>query len=137
MKKKKFISTVLVIVFVLSFAPATSAYIVITPFYLYTGAVTNSLIITNNTASCHSVITGLSSITRIEATQYLQRWNGSRWVNVENAVWSDSVNGRRLSMTNTRSNLSSGTYRVYVEATVFAGSNSEFVTGWSSSVTIP
>jgi hypothetical protein len=134
MKKQKFFSIVLIIVFVLSLAPATSAFVAIAPLYLYTNTVDNGLVISGSTATCKSVITGLSSVTRIEATQYLQRWNGSRWIDV--VTWSDSVNGRRLSMTNTRSNLSSGTYRVYVEATVFAGSNSEFVTGWSNSVTI-
>jgi hypothetical protein len=138
MKKQKLISAVLVVVFVLSLTPTVSAseYIAIAPLYLYTNTMTINLVIIGNTATCQTVVTGLSSVTRIEATHYLQRWNGSSWVTVTNATWSDSVNGRRLSMTNQRSGLGNGTYRVYAVARVFAGSNFETVPGWSNSVTI-
>jgi hypothetical protein len=39
-------------------------------------------------------------------------------------------------MTNEKSGLSSGTYRIYAVATVYAGTNSERVTGYSGSVLI-
>jgi len=135
---KKFISLFLAVVLVFSLTATVSAEtnIEITPFYLYTGSMTNSLIITGNTASCKTVVTGLSTVTKIETTQYLQIQSGNSWVNVSGASWSSSATSTRLSMTNEKSGLSSGTYRLYAESTVYSGTNSEKVTGYSNSVTI-
>jgi hypothetical protein len=140
---KKFVNIFLTVVFIFSFATSVSADektvssgIVNSARYLYTISISNNLVITGNTASCQTVVSGLSTVTKIEATQYLQKWNGSAWVNVSNAQWSDSVNGKRLSMTNEKSGLSSGTYRVYAEAFVYIDNNYEKVTGNSNSVTI-
>lgn len=136
MKIKKLVNLFLAVVFILSFSTAVSASVTISPFYLYTNTVDNNLVIISKTATCESTITGLSTVTKIESTQYLQKWNGSKWVDVSGASWSSSKNNTRLSMTNDKSGLSSGTYRVYVEATVYSGSKSEVVTGSSNSVTI-
>lgn len=104
------------------------------PYYLYTGSVESTLIISSKTAYCESTITGDSTVTKIYATQYLEKKNGDKWDYVDS--WSDSVNGNSLTMNNSKDNLDSGTYHVKTVATVYSGSKSEPVVKTSKEVTI-
>ena len=106
------------------------------PYYLYTGSVESSLNIVGGTAYCKSVIKGDNTVTQINATQYLEKKNGDKWEVVKNCTWSDSVNGKSLTISNSKDNLGSGTYRVRTVGTVYSGSKSEPVSNTSKEVTI-
>ncbi len=106
----------------------------ISPYYLYTGSVKSTLIISGKTAYCESVIKGDRTVTQIYAMQYLEKKNGNKWEIV--GSWSDSVNGNSLTMSNSKDNLGSGTYRVRTVATVYSGTKSEPVSDTSKEVTI-
>ena len=137
---KKSIFAVL-LAFSLLFSSGTSVYAysggnVASPYYLYTNSVNSTLIVSGKTAYCESTITGDSTVTKIYATQYLEKKNGSKWEVVSKGTWSDSVNGKSLSMSNSKDNLDSGTYRVRTVGTVYSGSKSEPVEKTSKEVTI-
>jgi len=106
----------------------------VSPYYLYTYSVKSTLVISGNTAYCESKITGDGTVTKIYAMQYLEKKNGDRWEIVDS--WSDSVNGNSLTMSNSKDNLGSGTYRVRTVGTVYSGSKSEPVVKTSKEVII-
>lgn len=106
------------------------------PYYLYTYSVESDLIIVNGTAYCKSIITGDSTVTKIYATQYLEKKNGDKWEIVKGCTWSDSVKGKSLTISNSKDNLGSGTYRVRTVGTVYSGSNSEPIEDTSKEITI-
>ena len=108
----------------------------VSPYYLYTYSVKSTLIISGKTAYCESSIKGDNTVTQIYATQYLEKKNGDKWEVVSNCAWSDSVKGKSLSMSNSKDNLNSGTYRVRTVGTVYSGSKSEPVEDISKEVTI-
>lgn len=96
--------------------------------YLYTA----SSILSNNgtTATCTSSATGATSITKITATQYLEKrtWLSSemKWVWVCIDYWSTSVDSNILpSMANSKYDLSSGTYRLRTVFELYVGNSSK------------
>lgn len=105
------------------------------PRYAYTTSVTSTLSISSNTAYCKSILRGDSTVTKIEAVQYLEKKNGTKWQIVSGCTWSDSANSRYLTVSNSKSGLSSGTYRVRAVFTVYSGTSYETVEKISSEVT--
>ena len=77
-----------------------------------------------------------TTATKIEAVQYLEKKSGSKWYVVTDGTWTDSVNDSLLIVSNNKSGLTSGTYRVRTVFTVYSGSDSEKVTAISKEVTI-
>ena len=108
----------------------------VSPYYLYTYSVKSTLIISKDTAICESKITGDSTVTQIYATMYLEKKNGDKWEVVSDCTWSDSVKGKSLTISKSKDNLDSGTYRVRIVGTVYSGSKSEPVEDISKEVTI-
>ena len=108
----------------------------VSPYYLYTYTAKSKLTISNRTAECESTLEGYMSVTKISAAQYLEKKNGSEWETVSLGTWSNSVDGDRLIMSNTKSNLSSGTYRLRTVFTVYSGTKSESVEMVSDETTI-
>lgn len=104
------------------------------PWYLYTTTVTSVLSTSGTTGTCTSSAKGLSSVTKIEGTQYLEKKTLWWWDTVEE--WSSSSSNNALHMNNSKSGLDSGTYRVRTVFTVYSGSSSEEVEKISSEVTI-
>lgn len=98
--------------------------------YVYTASVGCYLDISNNEATCTSMIEGYSEVTRIAVTQYLQKWNGSEWQSV--AIWSDSYNLQDVTYVNYKSSLTNGTYRVKTFGTIYCGNNYENITIYSA-----
>lgn len=96
------------------------------PRYAYTSSVTSSLMISGTTATCTSSATGLTGATKIEAYQYLEKKiSEDKWDPV--AHWSTSVSGNILEgMTNIKTDLGSGTYRLRTEFVVYKGSMAEY-----------
>lgn len=137
--KRKVIAIMLAISTLFSMGVSVCAYNgenTASPYYLYTYSVKSSLTIVGGTAYCKSVITGDNTVTQIYATQYLEKKNGSKWEVVKNCTWSDSVKGKSLTISNSKDNLGSGTYRVKTTGTVYSGSNSEHIEDTSKEVTI-
>lgn len=108
----------------------------ITPFYLYTYKATSDLSVSGNNVQCDSMLMGYPDATKVNATQYLQKKNSTDWETVYNGTWSSSSNGNYLVMTNSKSNLSSGTYRLKTIFVVFSGNEYEMITAYSSEKTI-
>lgn len=93
--------------------------------YSYTQTVTSYLSFSGSTATCDSSVNGNSKCTKIVATQRLQKKTFWGWSDVE--TWTKTVNGKTLSMTNTKTVSDSGTYRCRIDATVYSDSKSENV----------
>ncbi len=108
--------------------------------YSYTAAVSCSLTISNKTAYCDSTAVGMNGVTKILATQYLEKkmtFTGySYWETVSGGTWSNTVNGYDIEMINSKSSLTSGTYRLRTVFTVYSGTSYETVEKISAEKTI-
>ena len=102
--------------------------------YAYTVSVSANLSINSNTATCRSTVYANSYVTKIALTQYLQKKVNGSWTNIK--TWSKTVNTYVISYTNTKSSLSSGTYRTRTVAKVYKNSSYETVSSNSSTVQI-
>ena len=93
--------------------------------------VTSSLSISGKKASCVSIVHGFSGLaTKVVITQTLQKQNGSTWTYVSS--WNKTFNTWLGSLSNSKSSLSSGTYRLKTVAKVYSGNNYETITVYSS-----
>lgn len=102
--------------------------------YEYVSYINSTLKIISKTATCKSIITGRSGVTKIIVTQKLQKKVSGEWTNVK--TWSKTANTSATSFTNSKSSLSSGTYRTRTVAKVYKNSNYETVSKNSDSVKI-
>ncbi|MCM1062684.1 MAG: hypothetical protein NC177_17055 [Ruminococcus flavefaciens] len=102
--------------------------------YAHTTSVTSNLTISNGTAYCKSSAQGDSTVTQIDGIQYLEKKNGDDWNIVDS--WSDSAKGNYLTMSNSKDNIGSGTFRVRTVFTVYSGSSSEVVEKISKEKTV-
>lgn len=103
---------------------------------LYTESFSSTLLMSGNTATCKSSLTGYKGeTTQIVIGQYLQKKNSSgNWTTVKSA--STTINYYKGSFTKTYSGLSSGTYRLKSSFVVYAGSNFETLMMYSNEKTI-
>lgn len=108
----------------------------IAPSTLYTDYATSTLTISGTKAICVSKAIGYSGeTTKIVMEQTLQKKTSSGgWSEV--ASWSETDTGYIGSATNTKSSLSSGTYRLKTVFTVYAGSDYEVLTKYSTEKTV-
>lgn len=106
------------------------------PSYSYTSECSSTLSISGTTATCKSSVTGYyNKTTKIVVNQTLQKKNSSGdWEYVYS--WYDTIYNYCGSVTNTKSSLSSGTYRLKTVATVYAGTANETITKYSKEKTI-
>lgn len=106
------------------------------PCDLYTVSASSTLTISGTTATCTSTALGYANITtKIVIEHTLQKKTSSgTWSKV--ASWSETDTGYKGSATNTQSNLSEGTYRLKTVFTVYAGSDYETITKYSSEKTV-
>ena len=95
------------------------------PRYAYAESIYSYISINNGKATCTSRVTGMSAVTKIEATQYLEKKVNSSWEEVDH--WDQTSYTKTLYMSNSKSNLDSGTYRVRTVATVYSGTDYEIV----------
>ncbi len=129
--KKKIAATLAAVAVFLTFSGTvyaennqdTSIVESVQPRYAYTTSTTSTLIISGTTATCTSSAKGKTGVTKIEATQYLEKKiSEDEWESIDH--WHASVNGNILEgMTNTKSNLSSGTYRLRTVFVVYMGNS--------------
>lgn len=102
--------------------------------YLYTYSISNSLSITNHTASCMSTVLGYPELTtKIRIEQILQKKNGSSW---SNKVYFINTYNTYIAIYSTqKSDLQSGTYRLKTIAKVYSGDDYETITKYSNTCT--
>lgn len=132
---KRIITILLTVIAIVSTAIPAYAINIANPCYLYTSSASSTLTISSKTANCESFLNGYrSTTTKIKATQYLEKKNGSNWNTVSGGTWSDTQNGSSFSMCNSMSNLESGTYRLKTVFTVYSGTKSETVSKTSKEV---
>lgn len=98
-------------------ASAESAYFFmdssVSPYYENANNPISSLRISGNTAYCTSTTDG-TDVVKITVEQTLEKHSGWFWIwdTVDGASWTKTVNKSTISFSNTKSGLSSGTYRV-------------------------
>lgn len=101
--------------------------------YSYCSGITNTLTISSNTATCRTVVTGMSGVTTaIFIMQTLEKVSGSTWGTV--AVWSNGKTGTFFSFVNKKTSLSKGTFRLKTYVKVYNGSKYETITKYTASV---
>lgn len=86
---------------------------VISPAYEYADSVSSRIYISEKTATCRSDADGCNVVS-ITVEQTLEKHSGWFWIwnSVDGANWTKTVNLNSISMSNTKSGLSSGTYRL-------------------------
>lgn len=122
MQLKRIITSVfLVICMCLAFcfpvyAEAATAYSSaesISPLYDIANHVMSELAVIGTKADCKSYASG-NNVAKITVEQTLQKYSGWFWIwnTVDGASWLKTVNGLSVNLSNTKSGLSSGTYRL-------------------------
>ena len=135
--KKAMCLLLLILLFSLSLAPqafAANLNGVIIPYYDYTNTTKTDLYISSNglATATGSVTRYQDKTTKINIYLYLQRYDGSNWVNIDN--WSKSDNNYRLTITDS-SYVSKGyTYRVKAYYYVYSGTDYESIIRYSNIV---
>lgn len=110
----------------------------ISPAYEIADESISKLNIIDNCATCKSKTRGIDTIS-ITVEQTLEKYSGWFWIwnSVDGAHWIESINASSISVVNTKSGLSSGTYRL---KSVFTLTNSagktETITTYSEEVKI-
>ena len=117
MKSKKIIGAALVAALCLtpvtqSAAAAAEPYGIVSPLYEIAYDTYVELSINGSTATCKSIANSNSAV-KITAEQYLQK-QGFLWIwsTYDGAEWTKTVNAPTISMSNTKSGLTSGKYRL-------------------------
>lgn len=114
---RKVFSVLISLMMCFSLSVTTYAQIVPTssvqPYYEKTNDAKSRLYINGTTADCESSVRGVSDVVKIVAEQYLQKqgflWS---WSTYDGAEWTKTVYSDTLTMSNTKSGLSSGKYRL-------------------------
>lgn len=114
---RKFILTLMSLLMCFSLPVTASAQTVQTsivqPYYEIAVDATSLLYGSGTTATCNSTVKGNSDVVKITAEQYLQK-QGFLWIwsTYDSAEWTKTVYSNSLSMSNTKTGLSGGKYRL-------------------------
>ena len=110
----------------------------IAPAYEYANTAKSLLYISSNSAECISRCTSSSDVVQITVEQTLQKfWGLWVWNDVDGASWAVTERGSSISAVNTKSGLTSGTYRVKSVFTLTSSSGeTETITIYSEEETI-
>ncbi len=107
----------------------------IQPRYSYTVSTAASIYVSNGMIACHGEVEGYpGTATKVTITLYLQKKTLFWWSDEEE--WSTSYNRYYGSFTGKVTLPESGTYRTKAVYTVYSGSSSETITGYSSELKI-
>ena len=136
MKKVIFISLFLMFLFI--FTLGTDVFAadlnVITPYYNYTNLTQTDLYISSDgLATATGNITGYQNLTtKVSVYLYLQKYDGSDWLNVEN--WSKTEENYRLTLKGTKYVNKGYTYRVKAYYYAYSGTDYENIIRYSNNV---
>lgn len=86
----------------------------VSPYYETASATTSTLTFSGTTAKCESKVIGHSNVTSCKVEQTLEKYSGWFWIwnDVDGASWSNIISGSSGKVTNSKSGLESGTYRL-------------------------
>ena len=133
---KKMVSIIMVVVMILT--PITTVNASAAEYSTYDLSScnkTSALTISNSTATCRSVFWGSADVSKVKVEQHLQKKSWFTWSNVSS--FSTTITGKNASFTNTKSSLSSGSYRLKSVFTVtMSDGQTETVTVYSDTKTI-
>lgn len=101
------------------------------PRFSYTNYTATGLrITTHNVATCHADVEGYDGITtKVHIKMSLQQYLALQWTTI--AVWEVTYNDMEGALEKTKAVTSSGRYRTKAVYTVYSGSASEEITGYS------
>lgn len=114
---RKVISMLMCLLLCFSFSVTASAKTIPTntaqPYYEMVSKAESKLSINDTTATCESILRGDPDVVKIVAEQYLQK-QGFLWIwsTYDDAEWTKTVYTNSLAMSNTKTGLSSGKYRL-------------------------
>lgn len=114
---KKVFSMLAILLLCFSFpikaSASTVSFAVAQPYYEKAYNAKAELFINSTTATCKSRVNGNSDVVEITATQYLQK-QGFLWIwsTYDGAEWTKTEYSNTLTMSNTKTDLSSGKYRL-------------------------
>ena len=98
----------------------------------------SDLSISGTTATCVSRVNGLSGVVKITVNQYLQK-QGFLWIwtTYDGAEWTETVSSDSLFVSNTKTGLTSGNYRLKSVFTLTdKNGKTETITVYSGEVTV-
>lgn len=110
----------------------------VSPAYVIANNPVSKLNISGKTAYCTSTTDGANAVS-ITVEQTLEKYSGWLWIwdDVDGASWTKTVNKKTISVSNTKSGLSSGTYRLKSVFTLTSSDGkSETITVYSEEKTI-
>ena len=110
----------------------------ISPYYENAYNPVSDLQISGTTAYCSSSTNGVDTV-KITVEQTLEKYSGWFWIwnNVDGANWTKTVNDNTIRLSNTKSGLSSGTYRLKSVFTLTSSSGkTETITIYSAEKSI-
>ena len=114
---KKVFSVLAILLLCFSLPVKASASVIsvamVQPYYEKASNASSELFINGQTATCRSSVKGYSDVVEITAVQTLEK-QGFLWIwsTYDNTTWSKTVNSSMLTMSNTKTGLSSGKYRL-------------------------
>lgn len=138
MKRLISVLAALLMCFTLSITASAASIEIVQPFYEKAKDCNSSLYINGTTATCKSVVRGKDDVIEITADQYLQK-QGLLWIwsTYDGAEWSETVQSNDLTVTNTKTGLTSGKYRLKTVFTlVSSDGTSEKITVYSQEKSI-
>ncbi len=111
----------------------------VAPAYEIANQTVSSLVISSRNASCMSSCTGFSTVVRIDVEQTLQKhWGLWVWNDVDNASWTTSKNSSHVALSNSKSGLEGGTYRLKSVFTLTdSNGETETITVYSTEEDVP
>ncbi len=92
---------------------STVTFGLVQPYYEKASDATSELYISGTTATCESRVKGDSDVVEITAVQYLEK-QGFLWIwgTYDDTTWTKTVYSNALTMSNTKTGLSGGKYRL-------------------------
>lgn len=139
---KKVISVLMCLLLCFSFPVTASAKTIPTntaqPYYEMASKAESKLSISGTTATCESILRGDTDVVKIVAEQYLQK-QGFLWIwdTYDDTTWTKTVYSNTLTMSNTKTGLSSGKYRLKTIFTLTDKQNkTETITVYSDEKTV-
>ena len=109
----------------------------VAPCYEYAMSVASVLAINGTTASCESMASGISGVTKITMVQTLEKhWALGIFFRVDNASWTTTIYSEEATAINKKYNLESGTYRMVTDFTFYYGNQTEKITVYSDEDTV-
>lgn len=139
---KRIFSVLLALMTLFSFSVTASAesasYGIVQPFYETAHEVSSKLEINGTSAYCESHMYGKTNVTKIVTEQTLQK-QGFLWIwgGVKEASWSKTVYSSSVKVSNTKSGLANGKYRLKTVFTITdSNGKTETITIYSEKVTV-